>query len=346
MDSMWVAVTLPLPWHVFWSPSWTASELSWFLLLNILTLHDSPTGSEGHSLVQLPGFFIIYRMWVTVALLSAWQSHLISSHDQQEVSESAIFLPGSFITSSPMTHSLWVMVLFSARQSHLILPHDQQEVSDSLSALFYCKAVSPYLILWPTACEWQSFFPSLPGSLIQPWLTVCEWHCIPFFLCSLIILHLMTNSMWVIILPSILPGSLTTSHLWQTSLWVMVSPQAFPCQTFHHILSYKQQQVSVVPFILPGSSYHIPPHDQQRVSDSALKYLILSHLIILIPWQIGSEWLWKCHFFCQVVSSHVEQYVSTSSTTFSLLSLLTPLAECEGHPLFPFRHSHLMTNRK
>ena len=104
---------------------------------------------------------------------SVRQFHHIQSHDKQLVSDSALFYACSLSLIS------W-----------------PKEVSDSLSALFYCKAVSPQLILLTTAhpitnslCVTMPF--SLPVSLhLIPWFTVCEWQC-PIF-CQAVSLHLIS----------------------------------------------------------------------------------------------------------------------------------------------------------
>ena len=95
-------------------------------------------------------------------LVSAQQSHYISSHDKQYVSDCTFSLPSSLITS---TNSLWVTV-----------PP-------------FCPTVLFYLIPWPIACEWQCplFCPAVLFHLI-PWPIGCEWWC-PLF-CPAVSLHL------------------------------------------------------------------------------------------------------------------------------------------------------------
>ena len=155
----------------------------------------------------------------------------VSSHDQQNVSDTALFAcqAVSSIMFHPMPNRMWVTLLsFFARQSHescfipwptgsewhcfISLPgslinhvssHDQQEVSDT--TLFLCQAVhQSCFIPWPTASEWH-YFIYLPGSLINHALSHDQQAVsgTALFLCqaiSAIIFHPMTNSEWVILL--------------------------------------------------------------------------------------------------------------------------------------------------
>ena len=109
----------------------------WVTQLNFFTRHSHqsclipwPTGCEWHCFISLPGSLINH----------------VSSHDQQPVSDTALFLcqAVSSIMFHSMTNSLWVTLLyFLARQSH-----------------------QSCFIPWPTVCEWHCFI-SLPGSLIN-----------------------------------------------------------------------------------------------------------------------------------------------------------------------------------
>ena len=115
------------------------------------------------------------RMWVTLTFISVIQSHHFSSHDQQLVSGTDLFVPCSLIKPHPMTNSWWVaMTSICTMHCHHVSFHDQQRVSNT--DIYSCHAVSSHLIPWPTACEWH-------------------WHlCLS---CSLITSHPMANSMWV-----------------------------------------------------------------------------------------------------------------------------------------------------
>ena len=89
-----------------------------------------PTECEWHCFISLPGTVINH----------------VSSHDQQYVSDTALFLCLAFssIMSHPMTNRLWVTLLyFFAR---------------------HCR--QSCLIPWPTGCEWHCFI-SLPGTVIN-----------------------------------------------------------------------------------------------------------------------------------------------------------------------------------
>ena len=90
-----------------------------------------PTESEWHCFISLPGSLINH----------------VSSHDQQYVSDTALFLCQAVLSimSCPMTNRQWVTQLyFFARQSH-IMSHPMTQ---------------------PTVCEWHCFI-SLPGGLIN-----------------------------------------------------------------------------------------------------------------------------------------------------------------------------------
>ena len=95
------------------------------------------------------------RQWVTLSYFFARQTHHISSHDQQAVSDTSVSflcLAVSSIVSHPMTNREWVTLVyhFFARQSH-----------------------KSYLIPWPTVCEWHCCI-SLQQS--HPWPTGSKWH--------------------------------------------------------------------------------------------------------------------------------------------------------------------------
>ena len=167
-----------------------------------------PTGSEWHSFISLfhP---MTNREWVTLLYFFARQSHQscflpwptvcewhcfislpgslinhVSSHDQQPVSDTTLFLcqAVSSIMFHPMTNREWVTLLyFFARQSH-----------------------QSCFIPWPTVCEWHCFI-SLPGSLINH---VSSHDQQPvsdttLFLCqavSSIMFHPLMNREWVTLL--------------------------------------------------------------------------------------------------------------------------------------------------
>ena len=150
------------------------------------------TESEWHCFIALPGTL----------------TNHVSSHDEQPVSDTALFLCQA-VTSSimfhPMTNSQWVTLLYLfSRQSHqswfitwltesewhciICLPgslinhvssHGQQFVSDT--ALFVCQAVSSIMFHPMTNRQWVTllyvFARQSHQSCFIPWPTVCEWHC-------------------------------------------------------------------------------------------------------------------------------------------------------------------------
>ena len=136
-----------------------------------------PTGSKWHCFISFkPGSL----------------TNHVSSHDQQQVSGTALFLcqEVSSIMSHPMTHSLWVTLLyFFAQQSY-----------------------QSCLIPWPTGSKWDCFI-SLSGSLINHVSShdPQDVSDTTLFLCqgvSSIMSHPMTNSEWVALLYFFVPGSL------------------------------------------------------------------------------------------------------------------------------------------
>ena len=128
-----------------------------------------PTGSEWHCFNSLPGSFINH----------------VSSHDQQLVSDTAVFLcqAVSLIMSLSMITRMWVTLLyfFATWQFHQ-------------SCLFP----------WPTGCEWHCLI-SLPGTLITH-VSSYDQQLVSdtaLFLCQAVssIMSLpMTNRMWVTLL--------------------------------------------------------------------------------------------------------------------------------------------------
>ena len=99
------------------------------------------------------------RGWVTWIFTFARQTHHVSFHDQQYVSDITFFLLPALIMSYPMIISGWVTLHFFCQAVLLYLIHDQQGVSNA-------QAVSLCLVPWlPTGCEWHCIF-ILTGSLI------------------------------------------------------------------------------------------------------------------------------------------------------------------------------------
>ena len=63
----------------------------------------------------------------------------------------SFFIPGSLITSHPMTNRKWETVHWISVR--YFMSHDWQQVSDT--TIFVCKAVLSSMP-WPTVCEWLS----------------------------------------------------------------------------------------------------------------------------------------------------------------------------------------------
>ena len=166
------------------------------------------TGCEWYCFISLPGTLI----------------NPVSSNDQQQVSDTALFLCQalSSIMSHPVTNREWVMLLyFFARQSHQCLiswPTESEWhcfISSPSSLMSHPMTNSEWvtiaghshqscLIPWPTACEWLPFI-SLPGTLISNVLSndLQVVSDIALFLCqplSSIMLCPMTNRKWVTLL--------------------------------------------------------------------------------------------------------------------------------------------------
>ena len=348
------------------------SDTGFVFLYHAVSLYfiSWPIGSEWHWICfSLPCSLIAFhpmtnREWVTLDwFFFTMQSHCISSHDQQDVSDTAF--------------------VFFTMQSHCISSHDQQDVSDTAFVVLY-HAVSLHFIPWPTESEWHCICFSLPCSLIafhpmtnRMWVTL---HL--FFLpCSLIAFHPMTNRMWVTLhllfftmhfipWPTVcewhwicfsLPCSLIAFHPMTNREWVTLPLFFFTMQS-HCISSHDQQYVSdsTFVFLYHAVSSH-SSHYQQYVSDTAFVFLSCAVSLHFIPWPTGSEWhcicvslpcsliafhpttnrqwvtLHLCFFTMQshCISSHDQQTVSDTAFVFlyhavSLHFIPWP-KECEWH---------------
>ena len=203
-------------------------------------------------------------MWVTL-LYCSLINH-VSSHDQQQVSDTAL-------SCSLINH---------------VSSHDQQGVSDT--ALL--QSHQSCLISWPTACEWHhGLYCSLINhvsshdqqavsdtallhfhqSCLIPWPTGCEWHCL--IAVSSLMSHPMTNSLWVTLLDSDARQSHQCSFCDQqggVSDTVLCPPLYHPIHdqqvvspvkvstTLFHSISYDEQQVTVSDMpSLPVTSLHM-----------------------------------------------------------------------------------------
>ena len=222
-------------------------------------------------------------VWVTLIFYFARQSYLISSHDQQTVSDAALFFAQCILSH---TNSKWALII---------------------------PLLSDWQSTRPTGCQCECHCPFfLLGSLI-PWPTACEQQSSLIFLGNLTTFHPMTNRMWVK-LPFYLPCSGITSHHDQ-----YVSDGAFFLSWTPCIWSHVQQQVSNYPFFLPYS-HHMANSLWVTLPFLMLSYpaswiiwpivcewLTLSSVLpcnslmtLSLPWPTVCEW--HCHF-CQATSS-------------------------------------------
>ena len=183
-------LTIPWPtgseWHCFYFfanqshqsyliPWPTGSE--WQLLVSSIGMsHLSMTNlaCEWHYFIPLPPGSLINH---------------VSSHDQQVVSDAALFLcqPVSINhVSSHLTNSQWAVTLLYFFASQLInfTSHPMTNREWVTPVLYFLASQSHQscLIPWPTGSEWHCFI-SLPASLINwliqliSWPTGSEWHC-------------------------------------------------------------------------------------------------------------------------------------------------------------------------
>ena len=156
--------------------SWTESKWHCHSLQSILI--PSPTGSEWQSPVCC-SLIIIYhcitnRKWVAVPFF--WQA--VSSHVKQQVSVSALFLPGTLIKSCAMTDRKWVAVPYFCS---LIISYDQQEVSDSAISLPGSLIPSHPMHDQQEVSDTTFCLSQVDSLHLIPWLTVCGWQCPYFF---------------------------------------------------------------------------------------------------------------------------------------------------------------------
>ena len=238
-------------------------------------------------------------MWATPHVFFARQSQHVSSHDQQYVSDTTLFLcqAVSLIMSHPwaMTNSMWVMLLsyLFAKQSHqsclILWPtesewhsyisscqtvssiagvscHDQQKVSDT--ALFLCQAVSSIMSHPVINREWVMallyfFARQSHQSCVLQWPTECEWHCfnsLPGSLIKWIMYPPMANSMCV----TLLCFFARQSHQSCLILWPTESEWhsyiSLLGSLINHASSYDQQEVSVTPTFLCQAISSIVSH--------------------------------------------------------------------------------------
>ena len=288
------------------------------------------TGSKWHStLIYLPCSLIAFHpminsLWVTLHLFNlTMQSHFISSHDQQDVSNTAlVFLdyavslhfipwptacewhyfcfswPSSHIVFDPMTNSMWVTCICFSWPCSLIAFHPMTNR----------EWVTLHLFSWPCAfhpmtnSQWVTlvFLDHAVSLHCIPWSTACEWYCSCVSWPCTVSLHFIlwsTGCEWHWICFSRL-CSLIAFHLMTNSQWV----------TLHLIF-------------LTIQSYCIWSHDQQYVSDTA--FIFFDHEVSLhfIPWPTGCEWHWICSSWpCSLIAFHPmtnSEWVAVHFTLFN-----------------------------
>ena len=360
----WVTLFYFIAMHSHWScliPWPTASEWHCFIFFPG-TLIPWPTESEWHCFISLPGILINH----------------VSSHDEQYVSDTALFLCQeiSAIMAHPMTNRKWVTLLY----------------------FFASHSYKSWLIPWPTGSKRQCFI-SLPDTPINDvsWPIGCEWHC--FILCqvlSSVMPHPMTNRKWVTMI------YFFARHSHQSCLITWSTGSEWHCiisllvTLINHASSYNQQHVSdTALFLCQALSSIISWHPLTNSMWVTLHYffarhshwscfmlwptasewhcfiacsLIMSHSMTnrkwvtllnlfamhshhsyLIPWPTGSEW----HCLICVpgttishLSSHDQQYVSDAALCLcqalsSIMSHIMTNRKCVTHLYFFVRHSHL-----
>ena len=193
-------------WHCFISlPGSLISHVSFYdqqqvsdtaLFPGQATSHQSclipwPTGSEYTALFPCQAVWSVMfhpmtnSKWVTLLYLPSSLINHVSSHDQQQVSDTTLF-PCQVVTSI-MSHPMSIeqavsdTALFPCQAVSSIMPHPM--TNRKWVTLLYFLARQSHkscLIPWPTGSEWHCFIP-LPSSLIDHVSsmtnTVCEWYC-------------------------------------------------------------------------------------------------------------------------------------------------------------------------
>ena len=262
--------------------------------------------------VSLSSLILTNRMWVTDTTCFSMQSHVVTSHDQQQVSDTAfVFLCNRVITWPP-TASEW---LFSCLAKSLCPSHDQQQASDTTSlsvssshpmtnrewvAFLYLAKLSCLSHDQKFVSANNTFLNSLQAvsSCLIPWSKGSECHC--FFLFQIV----------------------------------------------SHVSSCDQKPVSAPAFYFFRYSHHVSSHDQKGVSATASLFsdsLIMSHPVAnsgwvtlhiflvkwscLIPWAIGSECLflwWPSHSHHTYPTVTNRLQVSITLLSSNLISHLIP----------------------
>ena len=218
----------------------------------------------------------------------------VSSHDQQDVGDTALFLcqESTWIMYHPMTNRKWVRLLY-----------------------FYVKHSHECLTPWPIGSEWHHFISLLHShqsrlilwtqfvslhlceavsSIMSiPWPIGCEWHT--SYLCqaiSSIVSYPMTNSMWV-----------SLCHFFAGSL-------------LNHVSSIDQQNVSDTALLLCQQSHQSCLIPLLTGSEWLECFISLpgSHQSCLIPWTQFVSFYGFARQSHQSCLSHNQQGVSDTAS--------------------------------
>ena len=245
----------------------------------------------------ITAFAMTNREWVTLHILwNAALSHLFLWLTASKWHCTFCGRQPLHIFSWPIA-SKWLHCTFCERQSHQVISYGQQVVSDV--AHFMWKAVSSYLFIWPTACEWHcTFHERLPCLFI--WPTACEWHCT---FCERQSHHILSyDKQGVSDIVHFVKGSLITSlqFPWPTgSEWHCT----FCEKKSHHIVSYHQQGVSNIAHFVKGSLItSFPITNREWATVHILWKVVSSH-----PFLSPTACEWHCTF-CESQSHHIFSY--------------------------------------
>ena len=247
------------------SHPWAMTNSMWVTLLYLPSLsHQSclilwPTESEWHSYIS---------SCQTVSSIAG-----VSCHDQQQVSDTALFLCQAVLSimSHPVINREWVMALlyFFARQSHqsCVL---QWPTECEWHYFISCQAFSSIMYLPITNRKWVTllyfFARQSHQSCLILWPTVCEWQC--FIFCQAV------------------SSSMSHNREWVTLLYLI-----------NYVSPHDQQTVSDTVALSPVSS--IMSHPMINRMWVTLLYF-QSYQLCFIPWPTGSKW----HCFISSIMPH------------------------------------------
>ena len=295
--SLWVTRYLSLPQHVSSHNQQHVSNTSFSRQSHYVSSHDQqqgvsatqavsllfcqvvssclfpwPTGCEWHCIFVLlitshhmpTGCFNQECEWLCIQVVSF--SRTVPCHDQQMVSDTAVFIlpghltmshamtnrgqvtciflfPGRLIISLVVTNSMWVTFSFFLCQQSLIMSYLWPSVGEWHCICFFCQAVSLCLIPWSTGGEWQPFLFARQFHHVIPW----------------------TNKQGVSDTAFLFWQDLMMSHPMTTRMWVTL--HILFCQVAHRVSSTACEWYCTSCARL---SSHVSSHDQQVVSGAAL----------------------------------------------------------------------------